>query len=257
MTLPPQSYRRFQVNFSSPSDAAQFIDAIRPVCPCKENADPPPPQIPTNGLPAPSIQAASASAPLVRSQSSTVRWPSMLPPSLNATNSRTVEKYSQEGHPQRALQLPPQLSSSDLSLAPPPSSDPAPAPAYPTTTAPLEMHSSQFTAQSTRGGRRNSTSGFSLPASSLPASSAATLAPPTQGSTVGTQQQQPAGDKTREVFLESLREVPELYSLTRHELENLVSVIVREPGFTRLVRCLFFSWRLGVWGFLEIPCQNA
>jgi hypothetical protein len=241
MTLPSQSYRRFQVNFSSSSDAAQFIDAIRPVCPCKENPDPPPPQIPTNGLPAPSIQAASASAPLVRFQTNNVRWPSMLPPSLNATNSRTAEKYSQEEHSQRPPP-PLQLSSSDLSLAPPPSSDLAAAPAYSTTTAPLEMHSSQFTVQSTRGGRCNSTSGFSLPASSQPASSAATLAPPTQGSTVGTQlPPPPPGDKTREAFLESLREVPELYSLTRPELENLVSVVVREPGFTRLVRFVFFG----------------
>ena len=45
----------------------------------------------------------------------------------------------------------------------------------------------------------------------------------------------------REVFLESLREVPELYSLTRHELENLVSVVVREPGFPKLVRSFFPS----------------
>lgn len=45
----------------------------------------------------------------------------------------------------------------------------------------------------------------------------------------------------REAFLESLREVPELYSLTRHELENLVSVVVREPGFPKLVRSFFPS----------------
>lgn len=46
-------------------------------------------------------------------------------------------------------------------------------------------------------------------------------------------------EKTREAFLESLRETPELYSLTRPELENLVSVVVREPGFPKLVRCIF------------------
>ncbi|KAH9953471.1 hypothetical protein BGW80DRAFT_1517668, partial [Lactifluus volemus] len=80
--------------------------------------------------------------------------------------------------------------------------------------------------------------------------SAATLAPPTQGSTVGTQlPPPPAGDKTREAFLESLREVPELYSLTRPELENLVSVVVREPDLQGWCVAFFFgAWRvLGFW----------
>lgn len=45
-----QSYCRFQVNFAYVSDATQFINAIRPVCPCKEIAGggPLPPPIPVN-----------------------------------------------------------------------------------------------------------------------------------------------------------------------------------------------------------------
>jgi hypothetical protein len=44
-----QSYCRFQVNFAYVSDATQFVNAIRPVCPCKEIVgDPPPPPIPVN-----------------------------------------------------------------------------------------------------------------------------------------------------------------------------------------------------------------
>jgi hypothetical protein len=103
---------------------------------------------------------------------------------------------------------------------------------------PPETSSSQFTVQSGGGvgGRRNSAS--SLPASQPPTSTAATFAPPTQVTNT-----QPSGaaavEKTREAFLESLRETPELYSLTRPELENLVSVVVREPGFPKLVRCIF------------------
>lgn len=38
-----------------------------------------------------------------------------------------------------------------------------------------------------------------------------------------------------EAFLDSLREDTELYNLTREELENLVSVVVREKGFPKLV----------------------
>lgn len=61
------------------------------------------------------------------------------------------------------------------------------------------------------------------------------LAPPSQG----------PENRTREAFLESLREEAELYNLTRLELENLVSVIVREPGFPKLVSCIFCLAFLG------------
>jgi hypothetical protein len=43
-----------------------------------------------------------------------------------------------------------------------------------------------------------------------------------------------------EAFLDSLREDTELYNLTRQELENLVSVVVREKGFPKLVGSRFF-----------------
>ncbi|KAI0254065.1 hypothetical protein BJV78DRAFT_1280468 [Lactifluus subvellereus] len=250
----PTSYRRFQVNFASSSDAVKFIDAIRPVCPCKENAGPPPPQIPTNRPSMPmmsnstSIQAPSTSAPLFRYHTSTVQWPSMPPPSVGATSGSAERNAphpsSQREHPQRPPQFPPS-SSSDLSLAPPTSDL---IPPYPMTAPPPETYSNQFTVQSGGGvgGRRNSAS--SLPAlSQPPTSTAATLAPPTQTTIT-----QPPGaataEKTREAFLESLRETPGLYSLTRPELENLVSVVVREPGFPRLLEALESMWAIR--GFL-------
>jgi hypothetical protein len=90
------------------------------------------------------------------------------------------------------------------------------------------MHSSQFTAHNNKGG--SSSTYYSLPASSQlePTPSAATFAQPSQG---------PAEEKEKmwEAFLDSLREDTELYSLTRQELENLVSVVVREKGFPKLV----------------------
>jgi hypothetical protein len=228
-----QSYRRFQINFASALDAYQFIDAIRPVCPCKENAGPPLPQIPTNRPPvqmSASIQAPSLRAPFVRHHTSALQRPSMPPPFASATSMIEYAHHhsgSQEESSQRAQHFPPS-SSSELSLVP--STDPAPPHltagfdrrSRPSSALP-EMHPSQFTAQS----RGRSSNASSLPASSQPTSSAATLAPSSHG---------PA-EKTREGFLESLRETPELYSLTRPELENLVSVVVREPGFPRLVRC--------------------
>ncbi|KAH9957943.1 hypothetical protein BC827DRAFT_1261462 [Russula dissimulans] len=238
----PTSYRRFQVNFASASDAAQFIEAISPVCPCKENTSPPPPQAPTNKpliAMSGSIQAPSAHAPLVRSQTSAPRLPSMPPPSSGANRAIEYGHHSyrsvKDVPTQKARDFPPP-SSSELSLAPP--SSPAHLHTNPgfdgcsqRSSGLPEMDSSQLAAQAVRH-----TCTSSLPTSSQPTSSAPTLAPPPPSSLHGLE------EKTREAFLESLREMPELYSLTRPELENLVSVVVREPGFPRLLEALDSMW---------------
>ena len=217
-----QSYRRFQVNFASASDAEQFINAIRPVCPCKENAGPPISQIPMNRLS--SFQAPSAHAPLARHHTSAVQRPVMPPLSAGTTGAiERAPQYLSSQDEQKALHFPP--PSSELSLVP--SSDAAlptqPNLGFDRSSRPSsvlpEMHSSQFTAHNTS----------SLPASSQLTPSATTLAPPSQG----------FDEKRREAFLEALREEPELYNLTRTELENLVSTVVREPGFPNLVSCFF------------------
>jgi len=235
----PTSYRRFQVNFASASDAAQFIEAISPVCPCKENTSPPPPQVPTNKPPmatSGSIRAPSVHAPLVRSQTSAPRLPSMPPPSSGANHTIEYGHHSyrsvKDVPTQKARDYPPP-SSSELSLAPP--SSPANLHTNPgfdgcsqRSSGLPEMNSSQLAAQAVRHACTSS-----LSTSSQPTSSALTLAPPPPSASYGPE------EKTREAFLESLREMPELYSLTRPELENLVSVVIREPGFPRLVRCPF------------------
>ena len=146
------------------------------------------------------------------------------PPPLPASATSMVERNphyrsSQEELSQKALHFPPP-SSSDLSLAP--SSDPAlPTHRFVKSSQPLsvlpEMDSSQFIAHD-KDGR------YSLPASSQPA---ATFARPPQG--------QEEKEKMWEAFLDSLREDTELYNLTRQELENVVSVVVREKGFPKLV----------------------
>ncbi|KAG2114607.1 uncharacterized protein F5147DRAFT_429016 [Suillus discolor] len=50
-----QVYRRFQITFTTAASAAQFIDAVRPVCPCRLNPQPQPlvtriPPVATTGL---------------------------------------------------------------------------------------------------------------------------------------------------------------------------------------------------------------
>lgn len=147
----------------------------------------------------------------------------------------THYRSSQEELSQKASHFPP-ASSSDLSLVP--SSDPAlPTHRFDKSSQPSsvlpdsEMHSSQF--QFTA---HNKGSTYSLPASSQPTPSAATFMQPSQGPE--------EKEKMWEAFLDELREDTELYNLTRQELENLVSVVVREKGFPKLVGSRFSIWDL-------------
>ncbi|KAF8274487.1 hypothetical protein EI94DRAFT_1713558 [Lactarius quietus] len=253
----PASYRRFQVNFSSASDAAQFIEAIRPVCPCKENSGPPAPPASTNRPPIPPLapmQPLPAHTALTRYNTSAVQGSSMPPPSVGALKSET--QGSSQELPTTVPRFPPHMSS-DLSLAP--SSDPAPptpVPALPSSYPAPSLGSSQLVPDACLSQiTGQSGSGITAPSSSLPAlsqlpSTVSTLAPePTPPTSTATQRDDELEKQAREAFLESLREVPELYSLTRRELENLVSVVVREPGFPKLVgshlfiRSLFSSSR--------------
>ncbi|KAH9047838.1 hypothetical protein EDB84DRAFT_1263242 [Lactarius hengduanensis] len=246
----PASYRRFQVNFASASDATQFIDAIRPVCPCKETAGPPAPPIPTNRPlvpPAAPMQPLPARSTLAQYHTSAVQRPSMLPPSMSTVVStlKSETQGSSQEFPPKVPRFPPH-STSDLSLALS-SSDPAPpAVALPhlgydrssqlSFALPPDARSTQLTAQS-------GSAAPSLPALSQPTSTAATLAPqPTPPTSTATQRDDEPEKRAREAFLESLREAPELYSLSRRELENLVSVVVREPGFPRLLEALDSMW---------------
>jgi hypothetical protein len=162
-------------------------------------------------------------------------------------------RSSQEELSQKVSYFPPP-SSSDLSLVP--SSDPALATtthrfdksSQPSSVLHEMQHSSQFTGHD-KGG--SSSTYYSLPASSQPTTpSAATFARPSQGPE--------EKEKMWEAFLDSLREDTELYNLTREELENLVSVVVREKGFPKLVGsrrfsvwCSFFFF---LWGYEIRTC---
>lgn len=102
------------------------------------------------------------------------------------------------------------------------------------------------------------TSSSSLPASSPPRPSSAlrdeALMPPPPLPTqprpsTGTRndtnppQDNPSAVQTqlpdREAFLDSLRDTPALYDLSRSELEKLVCEVIREPGFLKLVSAWF------------------
>jgi hypothetical protein len=264
ITMHWQSYRRFQVNFASAGDAAQFVNAIRPVCPCKENANgpPPTPQIPQNKLPVATSVSIQSPHTLVRYHTTAPQRPSMPPPSSAGAACSSQEEPSSSQRALSRFTLPP--SSPELSLPPSSSSDLAAAPPHPilglytsssraSSTLP-ELHSSQFTVAEQGTGLSSMSP---LPTLSQPTSSAATLAPP-----LPSVSQCPEEGKTREAFLESLREAPELYKLARPELENLVSVVVREPGFPRLVGLQFhiFLRRCLSWtacSMLDVPSARS
>ena len=171
-------------------------------------------------------------------------------PPLPASAASMVERNphyrsSQEELSQKASYFPPP-SSSDLSLLP--SSDSAlpthrfdkSSQSQPSSSVQHEMHSSQFQFTAPDKGDSSGSSSntyYSLPASSQPTSTpsaaAATFARPSQGPE--------EKEKMWEAFLDSLREEDSaLYNLTRQELENLVSVVVREKGFPKLVGFAFF-----------------
>ena len=192
------------------------------------------------------MQLLPAQSPLARYHTGALQGSVMPPPSVGALKNET-QGNSQE-FLSKAPRFPPH-SSSDLSLVP--SSDPAPPAlaaqgyAYPAppslgydrSSQPSSVpRSSQFTAPTGTAP--------SLPALSQPTETVATLAPqPAPQSAPANQHDDESEKRAHGAFLQSLREVPELYNLPRRELENLVSTVVREPGFPELVRAFvrYFS----------------
>ncbi|KAF8904425.1 hypothetical protein CPB84DRAFT_1845378 [Gymnopilus junonius] len=62
-------YRRFQVSFQNPSEASDFVEIIKPVCPCKLNPTSVPPALVPEGLPQ-SRFAAKKHAPVLATSGS-------------------------------------------------------------------------------------------------------------------------------------------------------------------------------------------
>ncbi|KAI0062890.1 hypothetical protein BV25DRAFT_1899609 [Artomyces pyxidatus] len=284
----PASYRRFQINFSTQDAAGEFVNAIRPVCPCKANAIPGQ----TPQAMAPMVPPASNAGNLLMSSTSSrapavMRYNTMLPPNPDSGPSRPlITRASTNMH--RGIMLPPDRnsrrseqnahpsSSPGLSLLP---SDP-PAPHYPLpgdSIAGRASHSfadfqlprdqvsqEQESRPGTQGSYRNKVRdisslvdnhGSSLPASSLPPSSSPPFSAPvvsqipvpsasisTLKSTESLSTAARAMEPDRSAFLTSLRETPALYGLSRSELEGLVSQVVREPGFIKLLENLNTLW---------------
>ncbi|OAX37402.1 hypothetical protein K503DRAFT_237550 [Rhizopogon vinicolor AM-OR11-026] len=247
-------YRRFQITFTTAMDATQFIDAVRPVCPCKLNPQP------SLGIRTPTVVAAGP--PHDFSRRGTVA-PSVLQsqPSTNGTFLRPA-----------STALPPDIPSSDSSL-------PTFTPSTPGMFTPMALSSSSTkskvgitssndstfftppeqpwitvsnTTQCQAPPGSISSTKNSLPDSSQPSSSNSlnTMPPPPLPSSV-TRSRELEGrssEGSRTQLLSSLRDTPALYNLSHAELESMVAEVIREEGFVQLLASLDTLWR--VKGFL-------
>ncbi|KAH7924251.1 hypothetical protein BV22DRAFT_1067123 [Leucogyrophana mollusca] len=234
-------YRRFQITFTSAASAAQFIDAIRNVCPCKAN---PPPQI-VNRQP-------------------TMAPPNQLPRSDSVTLPRcATESIAKPRLPMaRALTssiIPPDLSprtpvTSDLGVSSFTGSTPS-RPIFLDNSSPQPSSSQQITALSSSDSNKSSLPDSSQLSSSNRSDSSMMPPPPLPSSIpISTEAPEITAPSLRapgipsSPFIASLNETSSLNQLSREDLESLVSQVVREEGFQQLLDSLDTMWK--VKGFL-------
>ncbi|KAG2153722.1 uncharacterized protein EDB93DRAFT_1239672 [Suillus bovinus] len=230
-------YRRIQITFTTATNAAQFIDAVRPVCPCRLNPQPQPlvtriPSVATTGL----IDDISRRGTILPAAS-------QARPSMGTTPLRSASTILLSDNPSSESNLPTFAPSTPVSTFFTP-------PETPRTTVPK---SSQCQAPS---GSINSTKG-SLPDSSQPSSSTRsslnTMPPPPLPSSVTRSLQSESRslenrNPTRTQLVASLHDNPALHKLSHAELESIVAQVIREEGFVQLLASLDAMWR--VKGFL-------
>ena len=242
-----QVYRRFQIYFQSASEASDFIDSIRPVCPCKTN----PLSSVTQGISqAPSLIPTQHPAirPQVTSASSNFpdRGPVLSHPAVPAMhlNSGQTKFIASADHSSSAFAL----SSSPLNHQPP--SDPhsslgpniTSSPNLTPTSAPVDPIRAPQAPQSAQIHLPNTVSTsatlISYPSSSLPmasleqsSGSSGSGQPPNTAQSLNENNTQ----QTANAILASITETASVYDLPASSLERLVGDIIREDGFVQLV----------------------
>ncbi|KAI6021431.1 hypothetical protein BKA83DRAFT_674614 [Pisolithus microcarpus] len=190
---PKTVYRRFQVTFGSILEASQFIDTIKPICPCKPNTQP-------NQITRNSTMLAG-----VRMSPTRTGWRSSGISSATLSSEDTGFGISSKAHylPDSQRKELGALSSSNPSLAS--SSQPYSSNHNSNMVPPLFV-------------LRNLPRSTEMPVPS------------------------PATTDGQDLF-PSLGTHPSLYGLSQPDLEHLISQVVREEGFVRLLDGLDALWR--------------
>ncbi|KAH9951531.1 hypothetical protein B0H21DRAFT_684747 [Amylocystis lapponica] len=247
--LHPRVYRRFQITFQSASWASGFIDMVRFVCPCKANPPPPPtariPPRPTieNALPAlpqNTFDIASSQVPADRL-------------SASGLFSRATPNSSDDVRPSSAVTASSAMGIYHSSDPVRPQPEPRVQPQAPPS---LEQQSHVSQPPSVLHPTRTASPASSAPAPQPPpaaySSSVSSMAPPPAPPSSCDPEPVPShpGPNTldKQGFLASLEEAPSLYGLPRGDLERLVTKIVREEGFAKLLEDLDSMWNIK--GFL-------
>ena len=247
-----QVYRRFQIYFQSASEASDFIDSIRPVCPCKIN----PLSSVTQGISqAPSL--ISAQQPAIRPQATNAssnfpnRGPVLSFPAVPAIHPNSGQTNILASAPPSAFAV----SSSPLNYQPPsdahsslglnitssPNLTPTFAPADPIRAnrpdqpLPQDPQSAQIHLPNIHN---TSATLISYPSSSLPmATSEQSSGSSSSGQPPNTAQSLKENNtqQTANAILASITETASVYDLPASSLERLVGDIIREDGFVQLV----------------------
>ena len=238
-----QAYRRFQITFTNTSEASQFIDTIKPVCPCKAN--PQPTQVNRNLTTLPDGLLARTSTTRTIGDTAVPLESHMMQPNRTLfrptythhnTSNNSLSALGKSGHPMVPTTAPRQWISN--ASVPPGVMDSSEDGSF--VTCPEISRTINVEDQQKAIGTLSS-SNPSLPNSSQPYTSSYNSGmtrnvprPGNLSAPVATPEM-PA-DNGKSALLASLHEIPSLYNLPRPDLERLVSQVVREEGFVRLVR---------------------
>ncbi|KAF8160754.1 hypothetical protein B0H34DRAFT_857339 [Crassisporium funariophilum] len=238
-------YRRFQISFSSASEATDFINSIRPVCPCKVN----PTNIPGAGLS--HAQSLIPSRPTIGKHSANACAAKSILPNrgspLIVSTSQSVSAWTNTTQVPKHVSKPPVLPLSSSPLSCQPWSDPVSSTCLDDFASSPNASSGPVTFQPARQSVANHDDSKrpwlpavdpcgdppTFPHSSLPMPSSAARS--SEGPSSGTGRNLVIQkDAIMECVMDSIE--PSIYAMSPEKLEKVIGEIIREDGFIGLVR---------------------
>ncbi|KAJ3999648.1 hypothetical protein F5050DRAFT_1564688 [Lentinula boryana] len=242
------TFRRFQITFSSPTDASQFIDSISSVCPCKANSPPGAPVDIPQVMHVPSMVPPTLQHPIAK--------PSIMNTSAHAAHTSAVP-LSNHMHPNVSLNqadvFSPVASTQRFSSYPTmrfqhPSAPYASVPGMPMSSSSQMLidHRNQLPSSSPPLPPPSAQPTFQFSTSQTHSQSTSYTPTPTQSENPLYSQTSTSeiGIQTTNQFVFALREATSLYDMPHHSLEKLVGDVVQEDGFMQLMESLSLMWKI-------------